>query len=248
MNKIKQKNFEKYNELYYNPFEEKSFEVLSKTKIFKRIVNKNRITFHNKKILEIGFGCGNLIPLIIKNGGLYYGIEISKSAIVTCRKKYGNKVDVNFVKSDKIDYNDEYFDILIMSHSLEHIKNENKILKEVTRTLKKNDILIIGVPSIGCRDNGLHFRIYNKKSLLEIFKKHSLKLTYYLEFREILLFYLFMKFFRKNKEYVKFSKNNRRVSLLEKIYYKIISPFFSNLYSMRISYGLISEVWGVFKK
>jgi len=248
MNETEQKNLAEYEKLYYNTFEDKSFEVLSKTKILKKIIKRNKISLRNKKVLEIGFGSGNFIPIIINWGGIYHGLEISNSAIDTCRGKYGNKVSVDFLKNNKINYRNEEFDIVIMSHVLEHIKNEEEILWEVVRILKYGGFLILGVPSLGCKDNSLHFRIYKREDLINISKKYFLNLINDTEFKTLIPFYFLTSIFRKKVKPNKKLKDDFKFSLLKKFYFYIISPILSELYSLRISKGEINEIWGVFKR
>ncbi len=248
MNDIEQRNLKEYDKLYYNPFEEKSFEVLSKTKIFEKIIHKNRISFENKKILEIGFGSGNLIPTIINAGGLYYGLEISNSSIVKCKEKYGSLVIVDLIKDNQINYDDEQFDTVIMSHSLEHIKYEDKILEEVVRVLKPNGVLIIGVPSTQCQDNHLHFRHYTKEDSNRIEKRFNLKLRYIEGINSVGFINQLLSKIKVKKIYYKKKEVVNRVSFLKIIYYMWVSPIFSEIYARNLGLREINEFWFIFEK
>lgn len=247
MNKIEQRNFREYNGLYHNPFEERAFEVLSKTKIFEKILRRNGITLHNKKILEIGFGSGNLIPMIIKGGGIYYGLEISNSSIVSCREKYGSRVSVTFIKGGKVNYGDRQFDIIIMSHSLEHMKSEDGILKEAVRVLNEHGFLIIGVPSENSEDNYLHFRTYSKNDAYRIGKKYKLKLRDLDGVNSVRVIESLLSKLKQGKEC---EEGNliKQVTFLRRIYYVLISPIFSEIYSRNLGRGKINEWWYVFEK
>jgi ubiquinone/menaquinone biosynthesis C-methylase UbiE len=111
-------NRENYEKLYEYKYEQKTFEVLSKTIIFQKLMRS--INIKNWKVLEIGFGSGNLIKTLVNKKCRYYGMEISQSAIVTARRNIKAKLK-----------------LIIMSHSLEHIEEEEKILEEIKRTLKR---------------------------------------------------------------------------------------------------------------
>lgn len=247
-NDIEQRNLKEYDKLYYNPFEERAFEVLSKTKIFEKIIHKNRISFYNKKILEIGFGSCNLVPIIINAGGLYHGLETSSSSIVKCREKYGSPVIVDFIKDNQINYKGEQFDIIVMSHSLEHIKYEDKILEEVVRVLKKNGVLIIGVPSAQSQDNHLHFRHYTKEDASRIEKIYNLKLQYVEGINSVGVINQLLSKIKMRKTDYKKGEGVNRISFLKLAYYMWVSPVFSEIYSRNFGCGGINELWYIFEK
>ena len=49
--------------------------------------------------------------------------------------------------AEKIDYDDETFDVVYCSHVLEHVNDEIQSLSEMKRVLKKDGVLIIGMPT-----------------------------------------------------------------------------------------------------
>ena len=57
----------------------------------------------------------------------------------------GIKIDKGF--AEKLPYENETFDVVFCSHVLEHVNNEEKSLQEIKRVLKKDGILIIGMPT-----------------------------------------------------------------------------------------------------
>jgi 16S rRNA A1518/A1519 N6-dimethyltransferase RsmA/KsgA/DIM1 with predicted DNA glycosylase/AP lyase activity len=63
--------------------------------IFKKLIKT--ISVDNEKVLEIGFGSGNLIKTLLNKKCRYYGMEISQSAIVTAKRKYKDQVEVNLI-------------------------------------------------------------------------------------------------------------------------------------------------------
>jgi 16S rRNA A1518/A1519 N6-dimethyltransferase RsmA/KsgA/DIM1 with predicted DNA glycosylase/AP lyase activity len=83
-------NRENYEKLYEYKYEQKTFEVLSKTIIFQKLMRS--INIKNWKVLEIGFGSGNLIKTLVNKKCRYYGMEISQSAIVTARRNIKAKL------------------------------------------------------------------------------------------------------------------------------------------------------------
>lgn len=110
------------------------------------------------KILDIG--CGNCYDLLnIKNtldpaSLQLYGIEYTEACIKTAEDNHINIFNIN-IEYNKIPVKDEYFDIIIANQVIEHSKELFWIFSEVSRTLKKGGILIIGVPNLASLHNRL---------------------------------------------------------------------------------------------
>jgi ubiquinone/menaquinone biosynthesis C-methylase UbiE len=235
-------NKRNYEKLYEYKYEQKTFEVLSKTMIFKKLIKT--ISVDNGKVLEIGFGSGNLIKTLLNKKCRYYGMEISQSAIVTAKRKYKDQVEVNLIKKNQIPYDNEFFDLIIMSHSLEHIEEEEKILEEIKRTLKKNGLIIIGVPTPENDENELHFRTYISEDFRRICEELCLQLVQIEGFRQIKLV---QKIFEKVALQHKTSTTQKKATAKKIFYYYIISPIISYLYSLNIGRGGCVEYWVVLK-
>jgi len=108
-------------------------------------ISKRILEFINKfitqgKFLDIGSGVGSLIDLANKNGFLAEGIEPSLPAVNLCRKK-GLQVKKGYF--EKAQYKADAFNIVTLSHVLEHIENPGKFLSKVSRVLKKDGFLFL---------------------------------------------------------------------------------------------------------
>ena len=73
------------------------------------------------------------------------------------------KVAVSSEWRTNLEFNDKFFDIILMHHIIEHIKNDVGVLKECHRVLKDDGYLIIGTPNEGGLI-GRFLRVVNKKS------------------------------------------------------------------------------------
>jgi ubiquinone/menaquinone biosynthesis C-methylase UbiE len=235
-------NKQNYEKLYEYKYEQKTFEVLSKTIIFKKLVKT--INVDNRKVLEIGFGSGNLIKTLLEKKCRYYGMEISQSAIVMAKRKYKDQVEVNLIKENQIPYDNEFFDLIVMSHSLEHMEEEEKILEEIKRTLKKEGLIIIGVPAPETVENELHFRTYRPEDFRRICKELSLQLVQIEGFGQIKLL---QKIFEKVVSPHKISTTQKKATAKKIFYYYVISPIISYLYSLNIGRGRCVEYWVILK-
>jgi len=98
------------------------------------------------RILELGCGVGNNLPLILNEGFYAYGIDGSESAISIAKNNFSNysNLDLQVMDFTNIKYTDCFFDMIIDRQSIyaNTPRNIEKIYNEVTRTLKKGGILI----------------------------------------------------------------------------------------------------------
>jgi len=100
------------------------------------------------KVLEIGCGnCRNLI-LFAKRGFKCFGIDFSagmlKEAEKFCRENK-IKVEMNKSNAEKLSFNDESFDYVLMISVLHNLKKRNRALEEVYRVLKKRGKFLVSV-------------------------------------------------------------------------------------------------------
>jgi SAM-dependent methyltransferase len=119
--------------------------------------------------LDIGCGAGHLINIIRRKRKKVYGIEPDKKLVELSMRLYG-KLPIYKRSIFYIDKIDNKFDTITVIDVLEHIKDDNKALKLISKKMKKNGKLIIVVPAspflYGIRDKKLgHFRRYNIKQL-----------------------------------------------------------------------------------
>lgn len=135
-------------------------------------------------LLDIGSGDGTFLSKL-GNKFIKYGVEISKEGYNVGKKKgliifHGDFLNYNF-KSLK-------FDVITMWHVFEHIEKPQKLLKKVSKLLKRGGLFIIAVPnskSLGFKigkkfwfhlDSPRHLFLPNKKSLTSALSKSHLNI------------------------------------------------------------------------
>ena len=96
----------------------------------------------NKKVLDYGCGAGEFVKYI-ENDFETFGFEPNESA----RNYAIKKVNTTKLISDLNLIYEESLDAITLWHVFEHIENQEEILKEFQRKLKKNGFLIIAVPN-----------------------------------------------------------------------------------------------------
>ncbi len=131
------------------------------------------------KILDIGCAKGYFLEICRKNGFQVFGVDIS-DYIVKAAKSYLGSKDLYKadLSNDKLPFPNNYFDVVTMIDSLEHIENPQHALREAHRLLKKGGLLCIRLPDfIKCIKEETHVNFYTPLSLKVILQKHRFKLV-----------------------------------------------------------------------
>lgn len=127
-----------------------------------RFINKIsfKMTIPSKpggKILDIGCGDGKGLLKMKEEGWEAYGVEISDLAAEYVREAYGLNVFTGIVQD--AGFEDEFFDVIILSHVVEHLSDPKTTLIEVNRILKKDGTLVISTPNADSFE-AKHFKKY----------------------------------------------------------------------------------------
>jgi len=105
------------------------------------------------RYLEIGAGSGNTLLSVIEKFDEIVATDLSDVRTQNMNKMFStltSKVTVvcNNIEQTKLDYPDNYFDIIVMSAVIEHLFDPVIALKETYRLLKPNGVLMIDTPNI----------------------------------------------------------------------------------------------------
>lgn len=105
-----------------------------------------------KRILDVGCGRGDIALYLAKQAEEVIGIDYSKDAIILANKarkgfpeEVLEKVSFRVMNAKKLEFPDNYFDIIINIDVFEHLyhKELTKSLYEMSRVLKKDGILFV---------------------------------------------------------------------------------------------------------
>jgi ubiquinone/menaquinone biosynthesis C-methylase UbiE len=103
--------------------------------------------FRTPYVLDIGTGLGGLVNefLEIFPEGNFVGIE-SDETVFEHYKKHGEEpaFEIKIMDAEKMGFEDNSFDIVILSNTFHHIKNKGKIFDEIKRVLKDDGVFILG--------------------------------------------------------------------------------------------------------
>jgi SAM-dependent methyltransferase len=94
------------------------------------------------KMLDIGCGNGEIISYF-SDRNYCYGVDVRNQLTEDARRK----INFSIVKDTDLPFTDEFFDIVISNHVIEHVDNSGKHLKEIFRVLKKGGICYFATPN-----------------------------------------------------------------------------------------------------
>lgn len=194
----------------------------------------------NSKVLDVGCGEGCFLDRIkqVKNCDVT-GLESNQNAIDSCKSKGISALKISIQEFSK--ENVEKFDVVCLFQVLEHIVNVKDFLDSITKVMKKDSTLIIGVPNnkpyIFYRDMfhtlnlpPHHISLWNKESLIAIADYFALEQISIVEepSKDYLHFYtaIFFKFLSKQT-------NSSFLTTIYSVLYKFLSlPLISGFYKL----------------
>lgn len=144
------------------------------------------------RLLDIGFGDGQLFREIHRREKKVrlYGVDISSANVAATAQALtaeGIMTELLTASIDKLPYADNFFDIVVAVELIEHLDDETLTngLKEISRVLKKNGLLLLTTPANEHLEDSLcycprcgasfhrwgHRQGFSKKRLKELIEK-----------------------------------------------------------------------------
>lgn len=106
------------------------------------------------RILEIGCGNGNTgaLALSMNKCGSYIGVELHEAAALNAKEKI-SQVIIGDIEKVELSFEDNYFDVLILSEVLEHLVDPWNVLRKLHRYMKPGALILASSPNVS------HYRI-----------------------------------------------------------------------------------------
>lgn len=161
-----------HGDLKYNKITEVYFNTIAKCRVnfLQKFLEKKKI----ENILEIGPGKGHFYQNFIKiNKDIDYNILDADASIQNLFKKKKIK-SFNCIDSIK----ENQYDLIVMSHVLEHEANPNEFLSKIKKNLRQDGTLFFEVPCLDYIYKDLiepHIFFYDKKSISTLLSNNNLK-------------------------------------------------------------------------
>jgi len=140
----------------------------------------------NGNLLEIGSGSGQMLKFLQDLGWHVEGVDFDAAAVENAKAK-GVQVNLDTLESQK--YPKDYFDVIIMSHLIEHVHDPLQLLCESYRILKPYGRVVIVTPNINSWGHEIykknwrglepprHLRVFTSSSLRNLVGKVGFKKT-----------------------------------------------------------------------
>lgn len=164
----------------YKNFTNRMEDAVISAKLSKEIVRPwhRLIQQHNlkaQKILEIGCGSGHLLFGLRHFGYQVFGCDVSEKARDLAKKDY----DLDIFRGQfPPQILEKSFDVLILSHLIEHLVAPRDFLRDALRFLKPGGLLLLITPnlnSLGFRLFGRHYAIISPPVHLNFFNQDTLQ-------------------------------------------------------------------------
>lgn len=138
-----------------------------------------------KRVLEIGSAEGGVLKAFVEEGCQCVGIELSEGRTKLARefqKEEIEKGNLSFIAKDIYDMEadalGEKFDLVILKDVIEHIFDQKKFMKEVSKFLKPEGIIFFGFPAWRMPYGG-HQQIAHSKLASKLPYYHILPTPFY---------------------------------------------------------------------
>jgi 2-polyprenyl-3-methyl-5-hydroxy-6-metoxy-1,4-benzoquinol methylase len=126
------------------------------------------------RVLDVGAGLGFFLSAL-NNDWDKYAIEISEYAALQIKELY-DEISVLNVSLNESLYKNDFFDVIMFYHVIEHLEDPEKELKKLYQILKPGGLLIIGTPNISSLASKIfrgNFRLYGPGHIC-LFNQNSL--------------------------------------------------------------------------
>jgi ubiquinone/menaquinone biosynthesis C-methylase UbiE len=143
----------------------------------------NKYVQEGDKVLDVGFGLGYGLSTLAIKAKEVSGVDIDEKVLNYCRTTTVGKnpklKDLNVYNGYKLNYPDNYFDVVSTVDVLEHVEDYNKFLDELLRVSKRG--VFINTPNRrpeytnpdGTPKNYWHLREWSRDELKAILEKHG---------------------------------------------------------------------------
>ena len=147
-------------------FERAVVEEARRTVIYEELLGDLEARLGRKgRLLDVGAGEGQLVRAALARGWRAEGTDVSSAAVEFMRRRYG--LIAHHGEVERLGLPAAVFDVVVMSHALEHVRDPGSTLAAVRERLVPGGLLRAEVPNLA----GLSARAKNLQSRLGL-KRH----------------------------------------------------------------------------
>ena len=165
-----------------NEVETKHWWFQAKKNIIINLIKNKILPQYTKEIEIADIGCGvGLLLNSLSELGKVVGIDSSKQAIDFCKTSFNGELFE--LDCSSISSLNKKFDLVIASDLIEHIKDDQVIIKNIYDLLNPDGYAIITVPAFQFLwsqhdEEHMHYRRYNLDNLTELIRSANFKIEY----------------------------------------------------------------------
>lgn len=173
---------EHYKDYYLDESSEwRDLGARNKTENIRRLCARAGVT--PGTVLEIGAGEGAILQRLsdLKFADKLYALEISPSGVERIKnRKISRLAECQVFDGETVPYPDKFFDLVVMSHVLEHVEFERKLIYEAKRVARHVFVEVPVEDTAGLADNFVmdkvgHINFYSPKTIRRLVQ--SCKMT-----------------------------------------------------------------------
>ena len=150
----------------------------------------------NLRVLEIGFGSGDLLNELCLKGNDVYGTDVGKSIVEKARTSGFKNVFHVDASEQSLPFDENFFDAIYCYEVFEHLTNPHRLFFEIRRVLKPEHNLYFSVPTqeqtMGygpCRHSFVYPGLLERKNLERFFMQMYFKTEHYEENAEGIIYH-----------------------------------------------------------
>src|SRR3990167_3187963 len=172
---------------YHRDSDYKKYDKYFENIFRKRFNTISGFTKSSGKVLDVGAASGVMLQIFFDNGWEVFGVEPSGSAREL--EKKGFKVYKTILEKAKLPQ--DYFDVVVMNHTLEHVDDPVLAMKIIYKALKRKGIVYIDVPNFGSLDASIwgrnwqyllpyeHIHQFTPETLRKVFEKAKFEVIWW---------------------------------------------------------------------
>ncbi len=190
----------------------------------------------NKQILD--FGCGDArYKKFIDNSNNYSGLDVEESGH-PLNKNYDVLWDKN-----KLPFENDVFDIVLMTEVLEHVENVDITLREINRVLKIGGLILVTVPFIWPEhEQPFDFQRYTSFGIKKIFDYYGFETIYYKKLVQKKYALLEIIISDIEKQILNYNKKNI-AHFFSRLYFKILKLFIRFIFKFFINKNMFKDIY-----
>ncbi len=163
----------------FNKIEDTHWWWEGRRRLVKNLLRKRNV----KRILDVGCGTGETLSFLNK---LYpkaklFGVDTSSKAVRMSKARGHTKIFKAYASN--MPFRSNYFDTILFLDVLEHIKDDQSVINEAKRVLKRGGVIIITSPGLSFiwSDHDVnqgHKRRYTRREIIRIAGNSGLKTVF----------------------------------------------------------------------